>query len=241
VRPALAGAIAQCAAVGVASVATWLVAGELGLWLLIQVPVAMGISAWMRQPRWWLVIHLLFAPTVYLALQIGIPSWVYLVAFVVAWLVFGRIDQSRVPLYLSNHQALDALDALVPDGAAVLDLGAGTATVLLRLGKRSGLTVVGVEHAWLPWALGRCRLAWNRSRATLVRGEIEDCSLAPYDVVYAFLSPAAMPALWTKARAEMQAGSLLISNTFEVPGVPADRVIELNDWKDARLYLWQMP
>src|SRR3990167_5707372 len=47
--------------------------------------------------------------------------------------------------------------------------------------------------------------------------------------------------LWAKAQAQMPAGSHLVSNTFEVPGVPADRQVELHDWRNSRLLLWQMP
>jgi len=241
VRPAYAGLIAQVTAALVATVVASVAQAGISVWLPVQVGVALGISLLLRQPRWWWPIHLIFAPAVYLALQLGLPPWIYLLAFVLAWLVFGRIDQSRVPLYLSNRQALDALEALIPAGASVMDVGAGTGTVLARLGRRTDLKVVGVEHAWLPWLLGQCRLRLGHVPATLIRGEIERCSLDGYDVVYAFLSPAAMPALWQQARAEMRSGSVLVSNTFGVPGVPADRVIELNDWKGARLYLWQMP
>jgi hypothetical protein len=37
-----------------------------------------------------------------------------------------------------------------------------------------------------------------------------------------------MPRLWEKIRAEMKPGSLLISNSFPVPGVAPDRVIEVD-------------
>ncbi|HSX69654.1 MAG TPA: class I SAM-dependent methyltransferase, partial [Pseudomonas sp.] len=61
-----------------------------------------------------------------------------------------------------------------------------------------------------------------------------------YDVVYCFLSPAPMAELWTKARSEMRPGSLLISNSFEIPGVAPGEVIELNDWRASRLLLWHL-
>jgi predicted O-methyltransferase YrrM len=63
--------------------------------------------------------------------------------------------------------------------------------------------------------------------------------LAEYDVVYCFLSPAPMPELWKKAQAELRPGALLISNTFEIPGVPPSQVIELNDWRQSKILIWQ--
>ena len=55
-----------------------------------------------------------------------------------------------------------------------------------------------------------------------------------------FLSPVPMPRLWSKAQAEMRAGSWLISNTFEIPGVPADRELDVNEGRQTSLFLWQM-
>ncbi|MCY1563003.1 hypothetical protein D9M68_1004770 [compost metagenome] len=49
-----------------------------------------------------------------------------------------------------------------------------------------------------------------------------------------------MAALWEKARAQLPAGAWLISNTFEVPDVPADQLIELHDWRQSRLLLWRI-
>jgi hypothetical protein len=67
-----------------------------------------------------------------------------------------------------------------------------------------------------------------------------NANLAAYDIVYAYLSPAPMPALWDKARAEMKPGSLLISNTFAVPEQVADETLELGDLSHARLLIWRM-
>jgi SAM-dependent methyltransferase len=208
--------------------------------LLAQVIPALILCSLARQPVWWLVIHALFAPLLVAASLLALPSWVYLIALALAWLVFGRIDRSRVPLYLSNAAALRALDELVPENANVLDIGAGTGTVLVWLGRRGNRRMTGVEHAWAPWLVGYVRCLLARNQFELVRADMMDWPLSDYDVVYAFLSPAAMPALWEKAKREMRAGSMLISNTFSIPDAEADRVIEINDWKGARLYLWQM-
>ena len=64
--------------------------------------------------------------------------------------------------------------------------------------------------------------------------------LAGYDVVYAFLSPAPMPALGEKAKREMRPGSLLVSNSFAVPEVSPERVIELDDARQTLLYCYRL-
>lgn len=240
-RPALSALLIQASAAAVAGVVIHLLRGPPACWLLLTPTLAFLLAWRTRQAVWWRVIHIGFMPAVAGALWLGVaPEW-YLLAFLLAWALFGRIDKSRVPLYLSNRQALAALEPLLPQGAKVLDAGSGTGSVLAYLSRRPDLQLTGVEHAWLPWLLAWLRLYAQRSPAQVLRADVLRMSLAGFDVVYAFLSPAMMPALWEKARSEMQRGSLLISNSFEIPGVPADKIIELHDWKGARLYLWQMP
>ncbi|WP_269533192.1 class I SAM-dependent methyltransferase [Chitinimonas sp. BJYL2] len=211
-----------------------------GVWVLVQMAVAVGLSLALRQPRWWCLIHALFLPLVIFCLWLALPPWVYLLAFVMTWLVFGRIDRSRVPLYLSNQAALSVLAQRVPEHGRLLDIGAGTATVLMGLRHRRDLILTGIEHAWLPWLLGWLRLRLSGSTARWLRGDMLALDYGEFDMVYAFLSPAAMPWVWEKAVAEMRPNSVLVSNSFPVPGVAADEIIELNDWKGAKLYLWRM-
>ncbi|MEH6461507.1 class I SAM-dependent methyltransferase [Chitinimonas sp. JJ19] len=239
--PAWVGLLVQAGASLLSLALVWLGWLAVSYWLPVQVGLAVLGARMLGQPRWWLLIHALFAPAIVLGLWLDLPPWIYLLAFTLAWLLFGRIDRSRVPLYLSNQATLAALEPLLPKGASVLDIGAGTGTVLAGLGRRSDLQLTGVEHAWLPWLLGWCRLRLSGRPIAWLRGDMMAVPLRDFDVVYAFLSPAAMPAVWQKARQEMASGSLLISNTFAVPDVTADRIIEVNDWKGARLHLWRMP
>jgi hypothetical protein len=73
-----------------------------------------------------------------------------------------------------------------------------------------------------------------------MRGDFWHHPLGPYDMVYAFLSPLPMPRLWEKAKAEMRPGSLLVSNSFPVPDVEPQRVIEIADRRGTRLYCYSM-
>lgn len=240
-RPAAVGLLIQAASVVLATLLYWQFGISSAVWLVCQSSFSVAGAVFLRQPKWWLFIHLLFMPAVVFALSQSIPPGLYLLAFVVAWLVFGRIDKTRVPLYLSNQLAIDALIANIPADAAVLDIGSGLGTVILKLAAVPGLRVTGIEYACLPWLISVVRLRLLRSSARVLRGDVADLSLREFDVVYAFLSPAFMPTLWEKAKREMRSGSYLISNTFSIPDVEADEVIELNDWKGARLYLWRMP
>jgi hypothetical protein len=69
-------------------------------------------------------------------------------------------------------------------------------------------------------------------------GDFWNADLARHDVVYAYLSPAVMPRLWRKAQREMRPGTLLVSNSFTVPGVAPLKTIPYAAHR--ALYVWRM-
>lgn len=216
----------------------WLLLAPFNQAIFIAVALALILSWFWHDGRWWLLIHASFLPLVLIALRFDIaPAW-YLLAFVLFWLIFSSAVTHRVPLYLSGSAALRELECLPIADARFLDLGAGTGTVLRGLARvRPDLKLTGIEQAFLPWLLGYLRVPRG---ARWLKGDYASHDLADYDVVYAFLSPEAMPALWDKVRAQMRPGSVFVSNTFEVPGVSADAEVELNDWKNGKLLIWRM-
>jgi len=73
-----------------------------------------------------------------------------------------------------------------------------------------------------------------------MRRDYASLNLADFDVVFAFLSPAAMPDLWQQARSQMRSGSLFISLSFSVEGQEPDQVAILAPNARHRLYAWRM-
>ncbi len=245
--PLRAAIHAQAGGVAVALALAILLAhtARLELW---QFPLALAllqglssalIALWQRAPRWWLPIHLAFAPLAVVVHGFAIPPGWFLGAFLLSLLVFWRTDRSQVPLYLSNRRTAAALAALLPVTAArVIDLGCGDGRLLRHLAAaRPDCSFVGIEHAPLPWLLARLR-SRGVDNLTVRRGDFWPEPLQAYDLVYAFLSPAPMPRLWRKALAEMAPGALLVSNSFAVPDVAPDRVIEVDDRRATCLYLY---
>jgi len=213
--------------------------GATAVWLVGTLAVGTGQS--LALSRRWIPFLLGFPWLVVLLLRHPAPGWVWPAALVALLLVYGGGILTRVPLYNSNRDAWEALLGLVPPGAArFVDLGAGLAGPLAFLARqRPDASFHGVEAspltclaAWLRTlpCRGNCRIRWG----SLWREE-----LCEYDVVYAFLSPAPMPALWAKAVREMKPGSLLVSNTFAVPGQEPWRRIPLSGREDACLLVWR--
>lgn len=207
--------------------------------------VAALAGAWLRLEAWWLALLALFPAATWAVATLALPRWLWPVLLLATIALYWSVSSTRVPLYLSGAKARAALLALLPPpGTAFrcIDLGSGLGGVTLALARaRPEGSFTGVELAPLPAFIG-----WLRSRrarppnARLARASLWEQPLGDYDVVYAFLSPVPMPALWEKARAEMRPGSQLISNSFAVPGVEPERVIEVGDLRGARLFVYVM-
>jgi hypothetical protein len=200
-----------------------------------------------RLPRWWWPIQLLFAPAIWALLQVEIPPWAWFIAFAVFALLYWTTFRSRVPLFLSGRRVWAAVEALLPSPQPdselrFVDLGSGLGGLLAYLGRqRPDGSYTGIEIAPLPAWLSRLRFAIaGPANVRVLRDSFWSHDLGDYDVVFAFLSPVPMPELWDKARREMRAGSLLISCAFEVPGHPADEIIEAGPAARERLHVWRM-
>ncbi len=205
-------------------------------------------TAALRFEAWWIVIQFLLPLLLWTFLWFDIPSWIFLVLLLSLSVVFWSSVGPRVPLYLSNSETWQAVEALlpVPDPARTLrfaDLGSGLGGVLFHLAsRRPDLELLGVELAPLPALLSRIRaLLAGRHRVRIRWGSFWSLSLEPYDVVFAYLSPVPMADLWDKAQREMRPGTLFVSCAFEVPGRRPDRIIELSSPRQPRLLVWQIP
>lgn len=204
--------------------------------------VAFLFSSLTRQPIWWRVMHAAFMPLAWVVTQFNIdPVW-FLLAFILLLLVYRGAVTEQVPLYLTNAATADALAGILAGRPSLrfLDLGAGVGSMLKPLaGRFPEGRFIGVENAPLTWAAGWLN---TRSRANIHWrwGDLWQTDLKDFDVVYAFLSPVPMAALWEKARSEMRPGSLFVSNSFPVPDVEASRIIEVDCTPSRSLYCYDL-
>lgn len=198
--------------------------------------------AW-GQPRWWLPLHAAFLPAVLGAVQLDLPAWPYLLGFLLLGGFFWTSFRTRVPLYLSDRKAWDAVAARLPADRPFrfIDLGSGLGGLLFDLEKRFPQgEFTGVELAPASWLVSRLRAWLRRSRVALLRQDYAALDLSAYDTVFAYLSPAAMPALWQQVSAQMRPGSCFMSLSFGVPDCEAEVVAVLAPHPRHRLYVWRM-
>jgi SAM-dependent methyltransferase len=130
--------------------------------------------------------------------------------------------------------------ALLPAGRPVraIDIGSGLGGLVLELARRRPESrFEGIELAPLPWLASRLRARLSASRSHFIRGDYERLDFGQYDLVFAYLSPAAMDGLWRKARAEMRPGALLVSYEFAIEGHAPDRSLAPTPG-GPHLYIW---
>lgn len=244
--PALRALLALCLAYPLTLATMWLLAhaGLAPSWTavaLVQGAWAALVSWRMKLAPWWRLIDFLFPGAVLLATGLAVPPAVFLTVFLLFVAVYWSTFRTQVPYYPSGREAWDLVAAELPAGPLnIVDIGSGLGGFVLDLARRRpDCAVEGIELAPLPWLASRLRALCTGSRARFVLGDYERVNFSHYDVVFAYLSPAAMDGLWRKAQLEMRHGSLLFSYEFVIGGREADRRFVTTDGKKT-LYLWRI-
>lgn len=211
--------------------------------ILVQGVVAASLGRYMDMDWWWIPIHALFAPGLLWTQTFGLPPAYALSAFCLLASLYCTVSRTRVPLFLSSRDATLAVAEVLPGDRrfTFLDMGCGFGGVLSSLARTRPLGQYhGIESAPLPFLVSRLRAMAGVVRPCITWGDYDELDLGRFDVVYAYLSPAAMSEVWRKAKSEMRPGSLFISNSFAVPGVPSGLTIPTSAQDGSKLLLWRM-
>jgi hypothetical protein len=204
--------------------------------------LAAGIAYLRRMASWWVPILFFFPPAAVLVNSLHLPPVLFFAVFLFLLLLFWSTFRSQVPFYPSGQSTWDAVAALLPADRPlrVIDIGSGLGGAVLYLSRlRADSHFVGIELAPLPWLVSRVRALLTGSRGAFVRGDYTRLDFRDYDAIFAYLSPAAMTALWQKAREEMRPGTLLLSYEFIIEDVQPDVVVHPKENGPA-LYGWRM-
>jgi SAM-dependent methyltransferase len=243
--PAVQALLIQCAGLVLTLIALFLLArsGVPLSWLgaaLLQGLFTAALSWWRQLASWWRAIQFLFPLALLGAQQLALPPGLFLAGFLFLLTLYWSTFRTQVPYYPSGKRVWEEVATLLPAGRPLrmIDIGSGLGGLVLALARRRPeSTFVGIELAPLPWLLSRLR-AWQAgSRARFMRGDYEQLDFSDYDVVFAYLSPAAMGGLWRKAATEMRRGTMLLSYEFLIPGRVPDLAIVPAEGGPA-LHIW---
>ncbi len=209
--------------------------------LWIQGILAAVFSKLLKQPIWWLPIHLGFVPALFFLLQFKIPPHVYFWVFTLFILVFWGTLKGDVPLFLSSNAVTKTINDVIKTQKAqsFAELGAGVGSIIIPIAKQNpNVLIDSWEHAPLPWLICKWRgRKWRN--LTIQRDSFWEDDLSYYDIVFAFLSPAVMTQLDKKIKQEMHKDSLFISSCFPIPNRKPTQIKTLQDKRKTVLYFYQ--
>lgn len=212
----------------------------------LQAVFASSLAKWIGMATWWRWIHFFFPIAAWVMLKFQVPNELYLVGFIVTLSMFWTTFRTQVPYYPSRLSTWEkvssithAYEAQQPHAARIIDIGSGLGGFSMHLAKvHAKASVEGIEVAPLPWLTSRISALFKRSKATFKLGDYQKLDFAQYDIIFAYLSPAAMEALWLKSSKEMRKGCLLISLEFQVPDADPTQHI-LGDGTSPDIYVYQ--
>lgn len=196
---------------------------------VVQGSMALLLASLFRMAVWWRVIQFMFPIGLLAMQQLALPSWVYLVGFIFTLSLFWTTFRTQVPFYPSQPEVWRRLENHLPKDRSIhlIDIGSGLGDLVMHLARVNPHgSFYGIEIAPLPWLISVCRKKLRGDdNAGFTLGNYHALDFTQFDVVFAYLSPAAMEALWHKASSEMKPGSLLMSYEFAIPGVEPDDVL----------------
>lgn len=213
---------------------------SIGVAVILQGTIAAILARWRNLAGWWWVIQFCFPVALFFALALRLPPTLFLAAFLLFFILYWHTFRTQVPYFPSGAGVQDAVAQLLPADRAlrVVDIGSGLGGLVLNLAsRREDSEIIGVELAPLPWFISWLRARLSQSRGRFIRADYADMDFSRFDVVFAYLSPAVMSAVWEKARMEMRPGSLLLSNEFAIENQAADMIIQTERMR-VPLYAW---
>jgi SAM-dependent methyltransferase len=210
---------------------------------LISIAVAaVLLSYWMGLPKWWCWINAVFPILVGIFQTFNLSSSIFLVGFLILALFYWSNFLTRVPYYPSSEVVWSEIADLLPSDQAVnvLEIGSGFGGFCLFIKKhKPDSTVVGVELSPIIWLYSRIRQLVLKIDCQFLRQDYRRMNFAKQDLIFAFLSPAAMPALYLQAKKQMKTGAILASYRFEIPCAHNESVEEIEISYGKTLYVWR--
>ena len=157
-------------------------------------------------------------------------------------IVWATVRWGISPMPSSNQARRTMLD-MVPNSDAfhIIELGSGWGHLAFAVRTRfPQARITGYEASLFPWLWSAICTRWKRNEVEFKKGDFFEADLSNADVVLTYLYTGAMQKI-AEHQASLTPGTILISNTFRVPGWTPDEVVELDDLYRTRIYRYTVP
>jgi hypothetical protein len=210
--------------------------------VVLQAVSAVTLTYFVSMASWWRWIQLGFPLALYGMSQFHVPSDLYLIGFLFTLSLYWTTFRTQVPFFPSRPIVWQKVAEIIPLEKPIqfIEIGSGLGDLSMYLANlRPDTKICGVEVAPLPWLISKFRAYLRKSKVIFKLGNYHQYNFNEYDVVFAYLSPVAMGALWQKASKEMRKGSLLISYEFDIFGISPSEIIPAAE-NGPKIYIWKM-
>jgi len=122
----------------------------------------------------------------------------------------------------------------------IVDLGSGWGNMAMQLAKHlPHCQVTGYETSPIPYYFSKLWLQFHKMQnLNIEKIDFSTISLKDKALVYTYLYPGAMKSLREKFDRELTPGTIVVSNTFAVPGWDPIQVLEVKDIYNTRIYMY---
>lgn len=143
----------------------------------------------------------------------------------------------------SSGIARKAILKVIPENQKgnIYELGSGWGTLALPIAKQCPKAMVkGFEISPIPWIVSKIlQLFCGYPNLNFYRKDFFHVSLDDASIVVCYLYPEAMKQLKNKLEKELKPGSVVISNTFAIPGWTPEHVHTLDDLYHTKIYVYR--
>jgi len=124
----------------------------------------------------------------------------------------------------------------------VYELGCGWGGLAFQLATHyPDQEILAYEVSPIPWLYTDImRRIYRLPNMTLYWKDFFNESLSDAGLVVCYLYPAAMERLKKKFEAELSPGTVIISNTFAIPGWEPEQVVKVNDFYRTKVYVYRV-
>ncbi len=210
--------------------------------IIFFVPIcAFFISLFLNLPYGWVTFNTAILPSIILYEGFGLSSLLLVTLMIITTLLYLPTLWTRVPYYPTSHETYQAISDLIPNLKSLkfMDIGCGNSSLLIYLSrKHPEVLYYGTEISPLAYFISKIR-TFSKKNIFIEYKSFWSLNFKEYDIVYCFLSPTPMQKLWIKIENEMKKDSIFISNSFEVPAMPA-KTIQINDKRKCRILLYNI-
>jgi hypothetical protein len=156
-------------------------------------------------------------------------------------LIVGYSLKNGISPMPSSLASCSEFQKYIVDDSVVYDLGSGWGTVLFYLARKNkNIRLIGYESSPIPYLVSKCLNVFWGNRVTIRMKDIYSSDISNADTVLCYLYPEGMARLAETISDRLPKETVLISNTFALPGFEPKEVIQMNDLYLTKMYRYSI-